>query len=168
LSRDNKPDAAAAAFEAMAKTAPQGYQTLARLRGAEELGLTNRDGAVKAFDALAADASVGALMRDVARLRAALLRVDGADKAEMEQRLGPLLNGPFRNSAREWLALAALKRSDLEAAGKYFDQIVVDGSAPANLRQRAEAFLSLVRGGGKFTPSPASEPVKPDPVKPAQ
>jgi hypothetical protein len=170
LSRDNKADAAVAAFDAMAKSAPQGYQTLARLRGADELSLTNRDGAVKALDALAADASVNALMQGVARLRAALLRVDVADKAELEQRFGALLNGPFVNSAREWLALTALKRNDFELAGKYLDQIVVDSTAPANLRQRAEAFLSLVRGGGKFTPAEAAkpEPAKSQPVKPAQ
>jgi len=170
LSHDNKADAAVAAFDAMAKSAPQGYQTLARLRGAEELSLTNRDGAVKALDALAADASVNTLMQDVARLRAGLLRVDVADKAELEQRFGAVLNGPFVNSAREWLALTALKRNDFETAGKYLDQIVVDSTAPANLRQRAEAFLSLVRGGGKFTPAEAAkpEPAKSQPVKPAQ
>ncbi len=66
------------------------------------------------------------------------------------------MNGSYRHSAREFMALAALKRGDFEEAGKLLDQIVVDPNAPANLRQRAQGFLSLVRGGGKFTPGPAS------------
>ena len=72
-----------------------------------------------------------------------------------------MLNGSFRSSAREFMALAALKRGDFEQAGKLYDQIVVDSSAPANLRQRAQGFLSLVRGGGKFTPSAAPQPDAP-------
>jgi hypothetical protein len=74
------------------------------------------------------------------------------------------MNGPFRHSAREFLALAALKRGDFEEAGKWFDQIVVDPNAPQNLRQQVNAYLSLVRGGGKFTP-PASPPADPNPNK---
>ena len=45
------------------------------------------------------------------------------------------------------LALAALKRGDDEAAGKWLDAIIVDPQTPASLRQRAEAFLGLVRAG---------------------
>jgi hypothetical protein len=130
---------------------------LARLRATEEKALTDRAGAVAALDLFAADAGVDPLWRDLARLRAGMLRVDSADKAELEQRFAPLLNGSFRHSARELLALAAIKRGDFEAAGKWLDQIVVDPAAPADLRQRAQGFLSLVRGGGKFTP-PAPEP----------
>ena len=66
------------------------------------------------------------------------------------------MDSSFRHTAREMLGLAALKRGDFEDAGKWFDQIVVDPAAPANLRQQVNAFLSLVRGGGKFTPAPAA------------
>jgi hypothetical protein len=171
LSRDNKPEAATAAFEELARTAPQGYQTLARLRAAEERALSDRATAVKELDALAADGAVDSLLRDVARLRAALLRVDEAGKAELEQRLTPLLDGSFRHTSRELLGLAALKRGDFEDAGKWFDQIVVDSKAPEGLRQQVNAYLSLVRGGGKFTPPAASAapaPDKPAPGKPAE
>jgi len=162
----NQPEAAAKAFNDLAKSSPKGYQMLARLRVAEELGFTDRAGAVKQFDALAAEAANGQLWQDLARLRAGLLRVDEADKAELEQRLAPLLNGSFRHTARETLGLAALKRGDVEDAGKWFDQLVVDPNAPANLRQRVQALLSLVRGAGKFTP-PAPAP-SPAPAEPAQ
>ena len=158
LAKD-KPDAAAAAFDELAKTAPLGYQVLARLRAAEERGQTDRAAAVKEFDAIVSDSAVDTLLRDVARLRAGMLRVDEADKAELEQRFTPLLDGPFRHSAREFLGLAALKRGDLEDAGKWLDQIVVDPNAPQNLRQQVNAYLSLVRGGGKAAqPAPAAPP----------
>ncbi len=157
LADAKKPDAAVAAFDELARTAPAGYQALARLRAAEESA--DRDAAVKALDAIAADSSIDKLLRDVASLRAGLLRVDVADKAELERRFGALMDSSFRHTAREMLGLAALKRGDIEDAGKWFDQIVVDPAAPANLRQQVNAFLSLVRGGGKFAPAPAA-PVK--------
>ncbi|WP_374544645.1 tetratricopeptide repeat protein [Rhodoblastus sp.] len=167
LAAANKPDAAAAAFDDLAKNAPQGYQALARIRAAEERAQLDRMAAVKELDALAAEAGADSLLRDVARLRAAMLRVDEAGKAELEQRFSPLLDGPFRHTAREFLGLAALKRGDFEGAGKWFDQIVVDPNAPENLRQQVNAYLSLVRGGGKFTPPVAEKPAAPAPEKAA-
>jgi hypothetical protein len=161
LAGQSKPEASARAFDELARNAPQGYRILSRLRAAEEAGLTDRAAAVKAFDFIAAESGLDPLLVDLARLRAGLLRVDEADKTELEQRFTALLNGPFRHSARELLGLAALKRGDYESAGKYFDQVVVDPNAPVNLRQRVQAFLSLVRGGGKFTaPAPAAEPAR--------
>jgi hypothetical protein len=158
LARAGKSAEANAAFTALANESPQGVRALASLRGAEEQGLTDRAGAVKALDALAADASVPPLLQEAARLRAGLLRADEADKAELESRFGPLLNGAFRYSAREILALAALKRNDEESAGRLLDQIVVDPNTPATMRQRAEALASLARGGGKFTPPAPAAP----------
>lgn len=165
LSTGKKPEEAANAFEELAKTAPHGYQTLARLRAAEERETFDRTAAVKELDAIAADSAVDNLLRDVARLRAGMLRLEEADKAELEQRLTSLLDGPFRHSAREFLGLAALKRGDLESAGKWFDQVVVDPNAPENLRQQVNAFLSLVRGGGKVSPpAPQSAPAAAPPA----
>ncbi len=171
LSREGRAGEAYAAFNALAADAPAGYRTLARLRGAEELSLTDRDGAVKALDALAADASVGAAFQNVARLRAALLRLDVADAAELDARLGPLSapGAPFRMSAREFLALAALNRGDFEAAGRYLDRVVADPGASAEERARAGSFMSLVRGGKVSTaaPAPALTPFMPPAAPPA-
>jgi hypothetical protein len=152
FSRAQKPAEAEAAFEAMAKDSAPGVRALALLRAAQEQSLIDRAGAVKTFDSLAADANVPSLLQDAARLRAGLLRADEAEKAELESRLGPLLNGPFRYSAREILALAALKRGAFEEAGRLLDQLIVDPNVPASMRQRAEALASLARGGGKVSP----------------
>ena len=146
LSRENKPGEADAAFQDLIKQGTPGYALLSRFRGAADVAVTDQAKAVEIYDALAADAKVPALMHDVARLRAAMLRIDQADGAELKRRLEPLAQtgAPFRNSARELLAYAALKAQDYEAAGRWLDQLVVDLQAPAGLRQRAETLLGLV------------------------
>jgi hypothetical protein len=149
LSRDGKSAEAEAALGEIAKSGPPGYALLARFRAADESGGRDPDGAVKIYDAIAADANADANLRELASLRAAMLRVDKADPAEIQRRLEPLAQAgkPFRNSARELLGAAALKRNDLESAGKWLDMIVIDAQAPAEIRQRAEALLGLVNGG---------------------
>ena len=146
LSRENKLGEADAAFQDLIKQGTPGYALLSRFRGAADVAVTDQAKAVEIYDALAADAKVPALMQDEARLRAAMLRIDQADGAELKRRLEPLAqtDAPFRNSARELLAYAALKAQDYEAAGRWLDQIVVDLQAPAGLRQRAETLLGLV------------------------
>ena len=151
LSRDGKSAESEAALGDIAKTGPAGYALLARFRAASESSARDPDGAVKIYDALAADNAADATLRELAKLRAAFLRVDKADAGEIQRRLEPLAQAgqPFRNSARELLALAAFKRNDLDAAGKWLDMIVIDAQAPADIRQRAEALLGLVTGGKK-------------------
>ena len=149
LARENKSSDADAAFQDVIKQGPVGYALLAKFRGAAELALSDRPKAVAIYDALANDATVDPLMQDIARLRAAMLRLDQADAAEVKNRLEPLAapGKPFRNTARELLAVAALKAGDMEAAGRWFDAIIVDAQAPQTIRQRAEALAGLVAAG---------------------
>jgi hypothetical protein len=139
LARDGKTAEAEGAFEQIAKSGPKGYATLARLREAAEYSGGDPAAAVKAYD--------DPLFQNLARLRAALLRLDEADARELEGRLAPMIanDNPFRFSAREALALAALKHDDFDAAGRQLDAIVIDPQAPASMRQRAEALLAVVR-----------------------
>jgi hypothetical protein len=147
LARDGKTAEAEGAFEQIAKSGPKGYATLARLREAAEYSGGDPAAAVKAYDAIAADGTIDPLFQNLARLRAALLRLDEADARELEGRLAPMIanDNPFRFSAREALALAALKHDDFDAAGRQLDAIVIDPQAPASMRQRAEALLAVVR-----------------------
>jgi hypothetical protein len=147
LAREGKAAEAEGALERIAKGGPKGYALLARLREAAELSGSDPAAAVKAYDAIAADGTIDPLFQNLARLRAALLRLDEADGKEIEGRLGPMTgnDNPFRFSAREALALAALKHDDFDAAGRQLDAIVVDPQAPAAMRQRAEALLAVVR-----------------------
>ena len=146
LARDGKPADAEAAFQAIVERGPSGYALLARFRVAATTAARDPALAVKDYDALAADATVGPVLQDVARYRAALLRLDTADLKEMDERLAPLTRaaGPFRNSARELLALSALKANDFKAGANWLDMIVADPQAPADMRQRAEMLLGVV------------------------
>ncbi|WP_375461522.1 tetratricopeptide repeat protein [uncultured Enterovirga sp.] len=149
LSREQKSDEAEKAFAALAADGPPGYRLLARFRVAAETGQGDAEGGAKAFDALAADTTVEATLRDLARLRAATLRLaageSGPAAAELERIATP--TNPWRHSAREILGLAALKRGDFEAATRWFDQMAVDRETPQGLRGRLEIYTALAAGG---------------------
>jgi hypothetical protein len=149
LARDGKSEEAERALEAIAKDAPQGYQTLSRFRLAAELGRQDPEDGAKAYDALAGDAAIDPVMQDLARLRAAMLRLDTADPAAVQPALERLAapTNVWRHTARELLGLAALKRGDYDAAGRWFDHIAADRDTPQGLRGRLELYTSLVAGG---------------------
>jgi hypothetical protein len=149
LLQNGKSSEAAAAFESLGKDGPRGYATLARLAGADALSAADPAAAIRAYDALAADEALDAPYRDIARLRAAYLRIDIEDPKQFEARYAPFA-GPdqaYRNLYRELLALAAFKAGDYDSAGRWLDEISVDPAAPAAVRGRAEAFLGLVQAG---------------------
>jgi len=149
LARDGKDSDAEAILKDLAATAPAGYRELARFRLAGETGKRDAAAGAAAFDALANDASLPSVLRDLATLRAAILRLDTAGRQDLEQKLTPLAapGKPWRHTAREILGLAALKANDYEAAGRWFDEIVSDPEAPPALRRRIDLYLALVRGG---------------------
>jgi len=153
---------AEAAFTAIEADGTSGYRLLSRFRAATELSGTDPTAAVAEFDAIAADGSINPLMRDVARIRAAMLLVDTAPVSEIETRMTPLdtPEGNFRHSARELIGLSQYRAGDAEAAAATFAKIVADGQVPPGLRQRAELIRSMASGG---TPSTAtSAPATPD------
>ena len=151
LSEQGKHAEAEQAFTKIAGEAPAGYRILARLRAASELAQTKPADAVKAYDQVAADASLGQTLQDLAALRAAMLLADSAALAEMEKRLGPLTEPgrSFRASARELLALSAWQNHDAAAARKYIDMLMADAETPPGARARAEMLAALIAAGGK-------------------
>ena len=103
LAESGKRQEAEAAFAKLASDGTAGYRVLARLREAGELAQSDRKAAVKAYDEIAADKSVGNVMQDLAALRAGFLLVDTSSYADMRTRLEPLTapERVFRHSARE-------------------------------------------------------------------
>jgi len=146
LADQQKPAEAEAAFARIASDAPQGYRTLARLRAAGELATRDAPGAVKLYDAIAADRSVGQTEQDLAALRAASLLVDTASYADIKARLEPLTGATrtFRHSARELLAVSAWRNKDMTAARQWIDVITTDPVSPQSLRSRIEALQALL------------------------
>lgn len=152
-SRAGESDQAETALKDIIATAPAGYRQIARFRLAAETAKTAPTEGAAAFDALANDASLDPLYRDLARLRAGMLRVDLVPYAELRAALEPLATpqGVWRHSAREFLGIAALKANQFEEAGRWFDAIITDPQAPQVLRQRTDLYLALVRGGAVET-----------------
>ncbi len=146
LSQENKHAEAEAAFEDLAAKAPSGYRLLARLHAAAEAATRDPKAAVKLYDDIAADQSVGGPERDLARLRAAGLLLDSSDYSTVLQRLesSAAPGATFRHSARELLALSAWHANDTAAARRWLDLIANDGETPASLRSRAEALQALL------------------------
>jgi hypothetical protein len=119
---------------------------LARLRTAAEVAARDKPAAAKMFDDIAADSSVGASERDVARIRAAQLLLETTTYPNMVQRLEPATapGATFRHTARELLALSAWRANDATATRQWLDMIANDGDTPPGLRSRAEALQALL------------------------
>jgi hypothetical protein len=146
-----KHQEAAEAFAKVAKDGTSGYRTLARLREAAEIAPRDAKAAVAAFDALAADASIGQRFQDLAALRAGLLLADTAPLDEMRRRLEPIAapGRTFRHSARELLALSAWRVNDMTAARRYAEQIIGDSEAPGSIRSRIEVLMAMLPAAAK-------------------
>lgn len=145
LAEAGKLEEAASAFEKIAQTGTSGYRVLARLRAAAVTSGRDKAAAVKDFDAIAADASVDARLRDLAAIRSGLLLVDSASLSDMEQRLEPLTGASrtFRHTARELLALSAFRAKDAAAIKRWSDMIISDVESPVGMRGRIEALMAL-------------------------
>ena len=151
LAEGGKHKEAEAAFAKIAAEGTAGYRVLARLREAAELAQTDKAAAIKAYDALADDKSVGQVMQDLAAVRAGYLMVDTAPYAQLAAKLEPLTaqDRMFRHSARELLALSAWKAGDAGAARKWTDMMMADPATPAGTRSRAEILSELIAANGK-------------------
>jgi len=149
LAQDGKTDEALTALQALEAEGYGAYPVLAKLRTGTLLATRgDHAGAVAAFDAVANDSAVPAAIRDMARLRAALVLVDNGSYADVAARVETLTGdeNPLRHAAREALGLAGWKEGRAADALRLFEQVSADTAAPRNLRQRAELMSELIRG----------------------
>jgi hypothetical protein len=149
---EKKGEEARKALDGLSKSGPSGYRTLASMRlAAAQAEAGDKDAAVKSFEAVAADGAADPMLRDLARLRAAMLRSDKADWTEMQNRLNDLKkpDGVWRHSARELLGLSAWKAGKRTEAEAEFQGLLEDQATPPALRHRAETMLTLLLEGGK-------------------
>jgi len=135
------------AYNALIADASGGYETLARFRAASTLSKQgDRDGAAAAYTALANESGVEHQYRDLATLLGAMNELDTADPETVITRLAPLTgdDSPWRFSARELSALAAMRAGDNEQAREFLTQLVSDVMAPAGTRSRAQEILATI------------------------
>jgi hypothetical protein len=149
--KDQKQDEALKSLAELEKSGTGSYPVLARMRSATVLASKgDAKAAVAVFDAVAADATVDAPVRDMARLRAALLLVDHGtyeDVAKYAELLTSDTNA-MRHSAREALGLSAWKAGKITEAKAFFQSIVDTEKAPRNLTDRATLMLNVIAASG--------------------
>lgn len=151
LANEGKHDEALGALQQLEQEGYGAYPLLARMRSATVLAdKGDFDGAVAAFDVVAADDSIPASIADMAKLRAALILVDHGAYADVSARVESLTTetNTLRHAAREALGLSAWKEGKSADALKLFEQIASDDGAPRNTRERATLMAELIRGSG--------------------
>jgi hypothetical protein len=151
LADEGKHDEALGALQALEADGYGAYPILARLRAATvRADKGDFAGAVAGFDAVAADTSIPASIRDMANLRAAFVLVDSGSYADVAARAETLTadTNTLRHSAREALGLSAWKEGRGADALKLFDQITSDEASPRTTRERATVMAELIRGSG--------------------
>ena len=131
-------------FIAMAPEAPAGYRALARLRAAALLAETGQmEQALAVYDALSRDGNADPLYRDLATVLWGLRSLDSGDAGQIQARMAPLAvpGAPWRASAQEVQALAAIKAGNTEQARTTLQAITSDAATPQGLRDRAGRLL---------------------------
>lgn len=103
--------------------------------------------AVKIYDAVAADATADATLRDLATIRAAAALADTASVADIEARLKPFNaeGNPWRHVVRDILTAVHWRLKDHAAASKLVEAILADPETPVSLRQRAQVMAELLK-----------------------
>lgn len=140
LAHQGKNAEAGDAFAALAQDASGGRAALAQLEeAAAKVQAGDVDGAVVAYDKLAADGSTDAVFRDVATLLSARYGLDKGDPRAIVTRLEPLTNAasPWHGLALELSAVAELKSGDTAKARADFELLAKDNSVSQGVRQRA-------------------------------
>ena len=147
-----QPAAVAGKFAEIGRDAKSGYRVVALLH---EAGLKLRakdiDGALALYRAVAADAGADPDLRDAAAILGALAAVDTLPQADIDALLARVSTekSPWRFSALEIGAVAALKAGNAARARDSYTRIADDSAAPPSLRARAaEMLVALGRGGG--------------------
>jgi hypothetical protein len=141
----DKTDEALRAFQDVTNS---GFAELAKLREAALLNAEGKsDEAVAIYDKLAGDVTVDQSLRDLARVRAALVLADKAPYEEIERRVGDLAqpDSAWRHVVRELLASVQFRLKDYKGADQQVQNILGDPAAPPALRQRAQTMAQVLQ-----------------------
>jgi hypothetical protein len=167
-------DAAYAKFGEAAARHTAAYQALALMQQAGvRMDQKRAPEAVALFDK-AAKATTNPVIADSARLKSAFALLDTAPYDQVEARLKPLTdsNRPFHALAREALGMAKLAAGRPNDALGDFQVLTLMTDAPQDVRQRAEAAITLIKAGtasglpaivkaARLLPPPPPQPAAP-------
>ncbi len=147
--RVTNPQAAAAAFVDVARTAPKGYSLVARLSQAGAMIASGQGaGGIDLYKQIAKEDS--GTIGSVARLRAAWALADTGRRADLTELLTPLdqPGNAFRQNAQEVLAYADYRAMNSKAALAKYSELALDPESPESLRARAKAMVEFLKNGG--------------------
>lgn len=145
LAAAGKPEDALKQFDSVSHP---GFAALARLREASLLASQGKAAdAVTIYDAVAADATADAALRDLAKIRAATTLADSASFTDIEARLKPFdtQGNPWRHIAREIMASVQWRLKDYAGADAQVQAMLGDPETPPSLRQRAQMMAQLLQ-----------------------
>ena len=147
-----RPQEAFGGLSKLAAEAPGGYRVLAEMTEAGAKAQADPAAAIAAFQAIAGNGSVDPLLRDAAKLRAAMLQLNipGEEAAGTAALTGlASADGPYRRLAKLTLGALAIGRGDYDEAGKELDDLLADPEVSPTERQLAERWLGLVASNSK-------------------
>ena len=146
LTTDGKSEFALSNLSALQKQADPGYKMLANFKSAALIANSGDwQSAAKLYNKLGNDNSIDKIFRDLAILLEATQLINGGgDLGTLEPKIANLdtENNPWRHSARELIAVIAMKSKDKTKAQKIFSAIVEDAMTPQEMRRRAQEILS--------------------------
>jgi hypothetical protein len=148
----------AAASDALGKLAadgPAGYGVIARLQKAALVARDDRAAGIKAYEDVSRSTGLPKVLKDLALIQAAYLAVDTEDAKAVAARVQPFLapGEAFRNSAREIIALSAIKADDWATAAKEIDEMQRDADLPQTFQQRLTVLDGVVKASTPIQPA---------------
>jgi hypothetical protein len=141
--------AAIAMLDKLETTAPEGYRTLARLRGAAAMAASgDLPRALALWGQVAGDSSADPLLRDLANLMWVEHQIDSGDPAVLQGRLKTLAapGNAWHTLAEEQLALLDMRLGKPDDAKAILRRLAQDTTAPNGVRGRANILLSRLGG----------------------
>ena len=136
------------AFDLISKNSPAGYQMLARFQLASLAAKQgDLDSAIGAYRNLADDDAVDTVYRDLALILGAFVELDTKSEGMgLVARADDLASSssPWRFTAKEIVALAALKNGNIRMARTRYEELSKEAAAPQGLRTRAQSMLDVL------------------------
>lgn len=135
-----RPKAAEEKLAPLTDSSAEGIATQAKLMQAGILiEKGDRTGALKIYDAVAADSGLADPYRDLATLRSVALQFDQLAPQDVVSRLATLAKpeSAWFGSAGELTAMALIKQGKKEEAGRMFAAIASNKDVPVTIRSRA-------------------------------
>lgn len=163
------PASAVDSLDQLARTAPKGYATLAKLQEADALLMRGDSAKAVEIYKTVMNSNAGEIS-NAARIRAAWALVETAQRSELQSLLGTLADptSPWKAMAREVLAYSDYRAGALKQAGTEFKAIAGDTSASPGLRARARVMAALIAAGGQAdfgsVPAPPAQPAATGPI----